>query len=181
MGIKTDPGYNLYTDDCNWCFEPGKAPKKIYATITGCRRGEAWFPDAGEAVNGTFILEALSPCLYEGYLRGARAHLQLDQFASLLFFDTDKAWNYATWFGQPPCCAVYDHEGEGVGAVFWYGHARLFVRENISGLPSIKKTLDNVGEVPDIATLAEGVVKDDGRFGIRIARLKDGTCCRVYY
>lgn len=56
MGIRTDPGYRLYTGG-NLCFPPGKTPKKLYATVSGVITASWWPKENRRPRNGSWVLE----------------------------------------------------------------------------------------------------------------------------
>lgn len=181
MGIKSDPGYDLWGDDCLNCFTAGKTPKRLYVTINGVQITQQWVEDYGEPVNGQFILNQTWPCKWEGGHSGAWVTVDYTGPYPILWAVTEKFYWYFKEEQTEGCPFFWINEYQGPGGLFMHGNAFVFIREQTNSPPSIKKTLDMLGEVPDKDTFAEGVVKDDGRGGIRIARFRDGTCCRIYF
>jgi len=57
MGIRTDPGYRLYTGN-SFCFPIGKTPKKLYITFRGIEKTSSWVAGMHEPQNKTFIVES---------------------------------------------------------------------------------------------------------------------------
>src|SRR3972149_12170498 len=131
MGIRTDPGYDLWGQNCLKCFEAGKTPKKLYVTINGVQTTEWWDPIYGTLVNGTFICEQTDPCLWQGGLRGAWASVDLSSNYPLLWAITDKFTWYFRKEDTKPCVISYINEYQGEGWPFGGGTAHIFVRENL--------------------------------------------------
>ena len=64
-GIKTDPGYKLFTAD-NEFLPTGKTPKKLYLTVAGTDKSEFWLFGDADPWNGTILLESADGELYTG-------------------------------------------------------------------------------------------------------------------
>lgn len=64
MGIRTDPGYELYEGADCVCFPAGLTPKKLFLSLVGCKRGSAVPPGAVAAPNGVWVCEYAGPCYW---------------------------------------------------------------------------------------------------------------------
>lgn len=102
MGIRTDPGYRLYTND-NFCFPTGKAPKKLYATISGVVFA-SWMPPGLEAwFNGNFLLETDGGGGWNWYSNEKIVSFTL-QYPTTLFYAGVLGVGFGFYFDSPlPC------------------------------------------------------------------------------
>lgn len=56
MGIRTDPGYSLFGNDCLTCWLPGFTPKKLYIGVSGVIHNDDFAPSEPPP-NGVFLME----------------------------------------------------------------------------------------------------------------------------
>ena len=65
MGIRTNPGYKLFVDNC-FCWPDGQTPKKLFVAVNGVVPGAAWITGTPKAPNGNWVIEWQRPHLWEG-------------------------------------------------------------------------------------------------------------------
>jgi len=128
VGIPTDPGYKLYSDDCV-CWPDGQTPKKLFAAVNGISRGSGLpMIDIG-APNGGWRLEWSGPCLWVG--GNARWRFEYHAASDCYFFVGLEMFFFACLspVSSPDCSMSFCNRIIATTEAFYGGNVALMSRD----------------------------------------------------
>ena len=150
MAYLTDPNlyeYSAAPNNCLLCFDPLKTSKTVFLNFADIQIGAAWLPGDPPPPNGTFELETVGPCQWQGIHNGLRfdyittalaSFVQCVDFPAPILFTKTSAGSCLDWF-----------ENSQVNPLFkWYGGKCLVVAPLPGGLIDLQDLISILGMEP---------------------------------
>lgn len=185
MGTRTDPGYELFDNNCLACFDPGETPKKMFVTFTGIKFIDPNVLKNIGAVQIHWVLEqsGVTPCRWNASKPPAWnvSYIANDVFGSGLFC-TYQVFNVFNSIHPAPCDTGFENQNipgppdmicfDGRGQVFWRPETNS---------PSIKGIMKKINMEPHRNTMFEGFPLDDTHAVAKYCRTRDATNIKIKF
>lgn len=155
MGIRSDPGYTLYGNDCLKRYPAGFTPKKIYASFTGIVKDPLGSPALPNPFNDIIVLEQNpgNACKWEASTSWGGVFLEVYTSTSALII-----WGnifMAQFNGQSGIHDQYYSNTQVPGYPYYFGSGFVSPRPPAGDYPTIQGVMALLNIEPAKKTFAE--------------------------
>lgn len=185
MGQRTDPGYELFGDDCLTCFDANKTPQLLFVEFAGIDWQVPPDPGWDDPLPNAMVLEqdTVTPCLWKG---GAPGDIYCTYQTNLgpgsrLYL----AFNIYSFFGHTQAAnCVYEFTNQYAITppliLGENGTARIWTRPGVD-LPSLKHIMELINMEPERKNWHDGF-PIDAQFSVsRYVREQDATNIKIKF
>lgn len=175
MGIRTDPGYSLFGDDCILCYPANLTPKKLYASFGGIT-GPHNNPGNPTPPNGLYVLEqrVSDACVWEvtvGAVTVQYLHFVFNSQINLTIAGVGLIFGA----NGPQCSTAFENPAQGAQD-YTFGSVIISPRErDVTPGPTIQGTMALMAVETGKKVFCELIPESETAATFRIADQRDKT------